>query len=465
MINVRTRIAPSPTGSDLHIGNLYTALLNFVFARKNKGKFIVRIEDTDRTRYIEGAEEKILTSLKWFGLSYDEGVDIGGPYGPYRQSQRLDLYKMYAMKLIESGHAYYCDCNQERLETMRKLQKEKGQPTLYDGKCKNEDQSIKKAKGKYVVRLNVPDSGTTDFVDIVRGKISFDNRLIDDQIILKSDGYPTYHLAVVVDDYLMKISHVIRAEEWISSTPKHILIYNFLGWPLPQFAHGPILRSPDKSKLSKRKNPVWVSWYREQGFLPDAILNFLALMGWSMPDGREIFTISEMMDHFKLQDLKTVGPSFDIRKLEWMNGEYLRKIHNSKLKSQIFNYLDGKYPEDIIEKTIPLVKERIKKLADYLPLTEFIFKRPENYETDFSDKKEVLKDILSELEKVDTWKGDIIGKTMQKLCDNLGMKTGEFFMILRVAVSGKKISPPLNESMEILGKKEVLERLSKLVQK
>jgi glutamyl-tRNA synthetase len=465
MNDVRVRIAPSPTGEDLHIGNVYTALLNYVFAQKNNGKFVVRIEDTDRTRLVPDAEKRILASLKWLGLNCDEGPDVGGPYGPYRQSERLDLYKHYAEKLVTEGHAYYCFCTPERLAEMRKRQEEQKLPTLYDGLCKAIDKNDayeRAKKEKYVIRLNVPEGGTTEFDDLIRGKISFENKLIDDQVLLKSDGYPTYHLAVVVDDYLMKISHVIRAEEWISSTPKHVLIYQFLGWPLPIFAHGPILRSTDRSKLSKRKNPVWASWYKKQGFLPEAILNYLALMGWSMPDGKEVFSLDEMIKYFRLQDVKPVGPAFDTKKLEWMNGEYIRKTQRSKIKDQIYEFYEKKYPLDLIERTIPLIQERIKKLSDYLPLAEFFFKPPDTYEVGLSDKKELMRKIMDKLQGLKDWKAEPIGETMQTLCKDLGVKSGDFFMFLRVAVSGKKISPPLNESMEILGKKEVLARLQRL---
>ncbi len=463
MNRVRVRIAPSPTGEDLHIGNVYTALINYIFAKKNKGKFIVRIENTDRNRLVRGGEKRILLSLKWLGLLYDEGPDIGGPYGPYRQSERLDLYRYYAEKLIERGQAYYCICTPEDLDKMRKKQQELNLPTLYDGRCKKAQISKQKAiKSKFVIRLNVPDKGVTNFDDLIRGRISFENKLIDDQVLIKSDGYPTYHLAVVVDDYLMKISHVIRAEEWISSVPKHILIYKFLGWKLPLFAHGPILRNPDKSKLSKRRNPVWASWYKEQGYLPEAILNYLALMGWSMPDGREIFSLEEMIRYFQINDLKPVGPAFDIKKLEWMNGEYIRSSSNSKLKTQIYNYLEKKYPKELIGETIPLIKERIKKLSDYLPLTEFIFRRPCQYEMNLTKKRTLLAKIYKKLSQIIDWKAENIGKEMQNLSREEKMKTGDFFMILRVAISGKKISPPLNESMEILGKEEVLTRLKKI---
>lgn len=466
MPDTRVRIAPSPTGEDLHIGNVYTALLNYIFAKKMDGKFIVRIEDTDRQRLVKGSEEKILSSLRWFGLNYDEGPDIGGPYGPYRQSERKDLYLHYAEKLVGLGYAYYCFCTPEDLERMRGEQQKKGLPTLYDGRCKRNQQSAisdQNKKGKYVIRLNVPDKGITEFHDVIRGKISFENNLIDDQILIKSDGFPTYHMAVVVDDHLMGISHVIRAEDWISSTPKHVLIYKYLGWPIPVFAHGPLLRNPDKSKLSKRKNPVWASWYRNEGFLPEAILNYLALMGWSMPDEREMFSLDELIKNFKLEDLKSVGPAFDLKKLEWLNGEYIRRNQRSEIRDQIYTYLEKKYPRDLIGKTIPLIQERIKKYADYLPLAGFFFKRPQEYEINLASYRRIFTDILQRLEKIEKWKAEIIGEKMQEVSKQMGMKNSEFFMVLRVSVTGKKISPPLNDSMEILGKEETLERIRKLI--
>ena len=460
-MKVRVRIAPSPTGEDLHIGNVYTALLNYVFAKKHKGKFIVRIEDTDRTRLVEGCEERILKSLKWLNLNYDEGPDTGGPFAPYRQSERLPLYRKYAEELVEKGHAYYCFCTVERLAEMRNIQQTKGELPLYDRLCRKIEPLLaqqRKEKEKHVIRLKIPEKGITIFHDLIRGDISFENRLLDDQVLLKSDGFPTYHLAVVVDDHLMEITHVIRAEDWISSTPKHVLLFRYFGWQLPVFVHGPLLRNPDKSKLSKRKNPVWVSWYKEQGFLPEAVLNYLALMGWSHPDGKDIFSVSEFIDKFKLEDLKAVGPSFDLTKLEWLNGEYIRKCQNSKLNSQIMDFYKQKLPEVIIEKTIPLVRERIKKLSDYLPLTEFLFNRPVKFELDLKPYRELLTDISAKLVELDQWKAEVIGAAMLELAEEKKVKNSEFFMVLRVAVSGKKITPPLNESLEILGKKEVLYR-------
>jgi glutamyl-tRNA synthetase len=474
MSNVRVRIAPSPTGENLHIGNVYTALLNYAYARASGGKFIVRIEDTDRTRYVEGSETRILDSLKWLGISYDEGPDIGGPYAPYRQSERIELYKKYAEELVASGHAYYCVCSSERLKEMRDGQVAAKIPTIYDGTCKAKKLTKSQVEGKqYVIRLNVPDSGVTTFTDLIRGEIAFENKLIDDQVLLKSDGYPTYHLGVVVDDHCMEISHIIRAEEWISSTPKHILLYQAFGWTLPIFAHGPILRNPDRSKLSKRKNPVWVSWYREQGYLPEAILNYLALMGWSMPDEKELFTLDEFIKNFKLEDIKAVGPAFDLKKLDWMNGEYIRKMEISQpkvgppraenLKSLILEFIGEKYDADLVEKTLPLVRERIKKLSDYLPLAGFFYAKPTTYEIPLKGYVKGITETGIALREIKTWKANSIGETLQSVATKLGIKNSEYFMMIRVAITGKKISPPLNESMEILGHDEVIARLKQSI--
>lgn len=478
---VRTRLAPSPTGEDLHIGNLYTALINWVFARQNKGKFIVRIEDTDRKRLVEGAEERILSTLKEFGLFYDEGPDIGGPYGPYRQSERLEIYRKYALKLVENDYAYFCFCSTERLEKIRKEQIKKGiVPPKYDRYClkhysKEEAfEKYYKSGEKAVIRLKIPEKREISFIDEIRGKITFKSNLIDDQVLLKSDGYPTYHLAVVIDDHLMEISHIIRAEEWISSTPKHILLYEAFGWSLPKFIHLPILRNPDRSKLSKRKNPVWASWYLKQGFLPEAVLNYLALMGWSHPEGKEKFTIDELIKVFDIKRIKTVGPVFDVQKLEWLNGEYLRETQNSKLKTQILEYYKKYHnltlPEDVVEKTIPLIRERVKKLSDYMFYCKFFFERPKEYQMDLKPFLWLIEKMKKELEKIreNQWKTDKIGEVLVNLYENLPQEEKEkvsrskFFMVLRVAITGQKITPPLNESMVILGKRECIERLEKL---
>ncbi len=464
---IRTRIAPSPTGQDIHIGNLYTAYINWAFAKKNNGKFIIRIEDTDRTRYVEGAEEKILSTLQAYGLTHDESVDIGGAFAPYRQSERLPIYKKYANQLIESGHAYYCICSPERLSEVRKQMTDKKQIPRYDKYCLDKQNEVKKkieAGEKWVVRLNVPENTDVIFEDIIRGEIKINTSNIDDQVLLKSDGFPTYHMAVVIDDHLMEISHIIRAEEWISSTPKHVLLYQAFGWDLPLFAHLPILRNPDKSKLSKRKNPVWASWYLEQGYLPEAILNYLALMGWSHPDEKDIFDKEEFISVFSLERVSPVGPAFDPKKLEWVNGQYIMKLSDDELaaKLQTF-YHEKQLSETIVRKSAPLVKERIKILSDYWPLSSFLFEKPQQYEVDLSQDREKLNVVISVLEEVKDWEATHLGEALLQVAKDNNIPNSKFFMMLRVAISGKKISPPLNESMEILGKEECVSRIKMII--
>jgi len=428
MSAVRTRIAPSPTGADLHIGNAYTALINYVFAKKHGGKFIIRIEDTDRTRLVEGSEERILASLAWLGITYDEG--------PFRQSERLDIYKKYAEELVEKGHAYWCTCTSERLAEMRKKQESSRLPPMYDGHCRE----LKLSKG-LTIRLKVPKEGITAFHDIIRGDISFENKLIDDQVILKSDGYPTYHLGVVVDDHIMKISHIIRGEEWISSTPKHILLYKFFGWEVPVFAHMPLLRNPDKSKLSKRKNPVWVSEYKTKGYLPEAIKNYLATMAWAYPGGQDIFSVDDMIKKFRLEDIQTTAPIFDVEKLKWMNGKYLRESH-------INEFYNNKYPEEKVKQIWPLVKERMKVLTEFETLAGFFFTRP--------PKHTVRPELRTALESCE-WHHDAMEKTIRGIA---GANAKDVFMELRIAVTGGSVGPPLLESLGILGKEETLARLN-----
>lgn len=460
---IRTRIAPSPTGADVHVGSVATALMNYAWAKKNNGQFIIRIEDTDRTRIIEGGEAQMLKTLKRIGLVADESPEIGGPYAPYRQSERLDIYKKYAEELVTKGKAYYCICTPERLTKMRNEQQAKKQIPKYDRLCLvNQKEIVKKIKDEkisHVIRLLIPE-GQIKFNDAVRGEIIIDTKNIDDQVILKSDGFPTYHLGVVIDDYLMKITHVIRGEEWLPSTPKHIILYKAFGWEPPVFAHISLLRNPDKSKLSKRKNPVWTSYYLDQGIFSEAILNYLALMGWSHPEGKDIFSLEEYIAVFDIKDIQTSAPVFDPIKLEWMNGMYIREMNNEDLKVRIFEFYKKEFPDELISKTIPLIKERIKKLSDYLPMCEFFLKTPEKYEIDITGKKEFFKQIHAELEKLTSWKADIIGETLVNLAKKLEIKNSIFFADMRMVITGKKVSPPLNESMEILGKDECLKRLT-----
>lgn len=461
---IRTRIPPSPTGQDLHVGNAYTALINYVFAQKNEGQFIIRIEDTDRTRFVEGAEENILSSLKWLGITYDEGPDIGGPHAPYRQSDRLTIYKKYAEELVEKNNAFYCFCSSERLAQMRKEQEINHQPPMYDGKCKtltsNEVVQKLKMNDKFVIRLNVPDEGVTVVQDFLRGEVIFDNKLIDDQVLLKSDGFPTYHLGVVVDDHLMEVSHVIRGEEWISSTPKQVLLYNFFGWNLPVFVHLPIIRNPDKSKLSKRKNPVWVSWFRDEGFLPEALLNYLATLAWSIPDGRDKFSINEMIQEFDLKRIQTTAPIFNLEKLSWLNGEYIRAMSDDELVMRLVSYMKGEISETLIKKLAPLAKARMKKFSEFRmyikPFTHF---SPIALEEKY---QQFIPDLKHALESISDWKSSIMEQTAKQLVDEKSWKMRDAFMALRIVVTGDTIGLPLFETFEILGKEETIKRLSSI---
>jgi len=459
---IRTRIAPSPTGESLHVGTVATALVNYAWAKKNNGKFIIRIEDTDRSRIVEGGEQKMLETLDRIGLIADESPVTGGLYGPYRQSERLDIYKKYVEELVKGNKAYYCTCTPERLDQMRKEQQGKKQVPKYDRKClHNQKEVLREIKEKhtpFVVRLLVPE-GKTEFEDTVRGKIIFDNSNIDDQIILKSDGFPTYHLGVVVDDHLMEITHVIRGEEWLPSTPKHVMIYRALNWKEPVFTHLSLLRNPDRSKLSKRKNPVWTSWFLDKGILPEALLNYVALMGWSHPQGKEIFSLKEYVDAFDLKDINRSAPVFDPVKLDWLNGEYIRKMSDKDLGEKISAYIGDGYPKELVSKTVPLIKERIKKLSDYILLSGFFFQEPVIEEHDFKVDFSRVCDAVS---KIENWSAKTVGEVLQKEALKQGIKNAVFFMEIRIAITGNKVSPPLNESMEILGKETCLRRLTQM---
>lgn len=460
---IRVRIAPSPTGKDVHVGTIATALMNYAWAKHNGGKFIIRIEDTDRSRLVPGGEQKMLETLEEIGLHADESPLVGGPFMPYRQSQRLPIYRNHAEELVKNGKAYYCICTPERLAEMRKNQQAAKQSPKYDRYCLHhqEEVVVKVKQGvSHVIRLLVPDK-TITFTDLIRGEITINTSSIDDQVLLKSDGFPTYHLGVVVDDHLMEMTHIIRGEEWLPSTPKHIILYEAFGWKMPAFAHVSLLRNPDKSKLSKRKNPVWSSDYIGKGILKEALLNYLSLMGWSHPEGKEIFSLEEYVRVFDIKDIQTTAPVFDQVKLEWMNGMYIRNLSDDTLKMKISSFYNGELSEEIVGKTIPLVKERLKKLSDYLPLAEFFFKAPLAYEVDLAKYDSVLAAVTKTLGAIDDWTVETLGIQLADLAKSLNMKNNEFFMVLRVAITGKKISPPLNESMVILGKEESLARIVK----
>ncbi len=456
----RTRIAPSPTGANLHIGNLYTALINYTVAKKNNGQFIVRIEDTDRARLVEGAEAKILSTLESFGIHYDESPNMEGPFGPYRQSDRLDIYQKYARELVEKKKAYYCFCSKERLDTLRRSQQEEKKTPRYDKHCLHADiDADKKIKDgePYVLRLNVEQNTTVTFEDLIRGEIEFSTNEIDDQVLIKSDGYPTYHMAVVIDDHLMEISHIIRAEEWISSTPKHVLLYAAFGWELPIFAHVPILRNPDRSKLSKRKNPVWANEYLELGYLQEAVLNYLALMGWSHPEEKEIFSLDEYIQVFELSDIKPAGPIFDRDKLTWMNGEYIRLLSDAELKRKLFVFdtslqsLDG----EILDAFLPLAKTRIKTLSEFKSLVSpFIQRTPCDLEESDAKNREILINVLTEISE---WNGETVLAGLKQF---IQIVPGKNFKYLYTIVIGADSGLPLVDVFVMLGKEKTLELLS-----
>jgi len=462
MREVRTRFAPSPTGF-LHVGGAYSALLDFAFARKNKGKFIVRIEDTDAKRYVEGAEEVIFEGLEWLGIKIDESPKIGGPFGPYRQSERCEIYQKYARELVKRGGAYYCFCSEEKLEKVRMEKVKIGLPPMYDKKCRflpKEEAEKRAKKEKFVIRLKVPENEKIVVPEPIRGDIVFDSNTIDDQVLLKSDGFPTYHLAVVVDDHLMEITHAVRGEEWLPSAPKHFLLYRYFGWEPPLYFHAPTIRNPDRTKLSKRKGHTALSWYRQQGYLPEALINFLCLLGWSHPEGKEVFDLEEFIRFFDLKDLSPIGPIFDIRKLDWLNGVYLRKKTDDELLQLIKEFAPENAESTLINKTTPLIKERIAKLSDYPVIAGFFFREPEIRKELFEkNAKEELSAAVEVLEKIEDWNKENIEKSLQGLTKERGWQNGEFFMNFRVAITGSRVTPPITDSVEILGKEKTLKRL------
>ena len=474
--DVRVRIAPSPTGAP-HVGTAYIGLFNLAFARANGGKFVIRIEDTDRARSTQRSEDAILRSLRWIGLAWDEGPDVGGPYGPYRQSERLHIYHEHVDQLIANNSAYRCVCTPERLDAMRQQQREAKQPIRYDGHCRDASEAEIKAaieQGQpVVVRMKVPTDGATVVHDAFRDPISIENSQIDDQILLKSDGYPTYHLAAVVDDHLMKISHVIRAEEWISSTPKHLMLYEAFGWTPPVMMHMPLLRNADKSKISKRKNPVSLEYYERQGYLPEALLNFLGLMGWSMPDERETFTLDEMIEAFTFDRLSLGGPVFDLQKLDWINGIYLRQLTPEalaeRLQRQIIQPKVQRLSDpEFVQQMIPLLQERLHTLGDFHTMASYFYDTPLSYDASQLIPKgknpretaKTLTELSEHFQRYDgAWSDTELEEAMRRYIEHTKWDNRSLFMTLRVAITGRTASPPLFATMQVLGRETCLARI------
>ena len=472
MNKVRVRFAPSPTGF-VHVGSLRTALYNYLFAKHNDGEFVLRIEDTDQSRYVEGAVENLISTLDWCGLEYDDGPEKAGNFGPYYQSQRTDIYNEHIKQLLDKSLAYRCFCSAERLEQLRNEQAEKNLDPKYDGKCRNlkQTESEERAKNEsFVIRLKVPEDGETSFSDLIRSEVTFQNDLIDDQVLIKSDGFPTYHFANVVDDHLMQISHVIRGEEWLPSTPKHVILYKYFGWELPQFAHLPLLLNPDKSKLSKRQGDVAVEDYKTKGYLPQAMNNFVALLGWNKGDDQEIFSMQELVEHFSLERVNKAGAVFNREKLDWMNGMYLRNLSDEAfLEIALVKIKDLGYDtgDESKNKAIVLsLKDRITTVNDLKEKASLFFENEiTDYQTDAIEwiKKEssqqVFKSLKDELPKHSELNLDSFKLMMKEVQTNSGIKGQELWMPVRCAMTGMTTGPELPIVIEIFGK----DKMEKLI--
>lgn len=475
-MSVRVRYGPSPTGEP-HVGNIRTALFDWLLARRFGGQFIVRIEDTDRSRAVEGTEQLILDALTWLGLDWDEGPDIGGPYGPYRQSERLPMYVEAAHRLVDEGKAYRCNCSPERLDSLRKSQQQAKQPPGYDRRCR---ELRLPGDEPHVVRLAMPLSGDTIVNDYLRGDVSFQNSLLDDHVLLKRDGFPTYHLASVVDDHLMEITHVIRGEEWLSSAPRHVQTYAALGWDEPAWVHIPIIRGPDKGKLSKRHGATSIRQYAEEGFLPEALLNFLALLGWSKDETTTIMSRDEISQSFDLDGLGLASAMFDIERLREMNARYIRDLEPGDFLRRGRPYLEARIgrsiDDDALDTLIPIapdIQERVKLLPEFADYTDFFFSEgPLDYANaelmgrGYKNKPwaalESVEASLAALREIEPsqWTTPVLESTLRELATSRGEKAGAVFTPIRVATTGKRIAPPLFETLETLGQELTVERLN-----
>ncbi len=460
---VKTRLAPSPTG-DPHIGTVFQALLDYVVAKKFQGQFLVRIEDTDRKREVKGAEKAIFDALDWFGIKPDTS-------NIFRQSERLKIYQEHAEKLIDLGRAYYCFCSSERLTKLREEQMKAGKPPMYDRHCRNLDpaEAAKRAKTEpHVVRLKVPDNETIVVNDLLRGEVKFESKIVDDQVLLKSDGWPTYHLAATVDDHLMEITHVIRGEEWLSSAPKHLLIYQYFGWTPPLFIHTPILRNPDRSKLSKRHGHASVSWYMNEGYLKEAVINFLATRVWNHPEGKEIFSLDELVKYFEFKDLHLTGPIADVNKLNWYNGQWLRLLPDEEIFKRLQPFKPEQLSGALLKKVWPLLKDRLVKLSEIKELTSYFIDQPEidlkalakEAKMNNAQIKDYLEQVQDVIKNADDWSVANLETDLHALQAKLNLKPRPAFMTIRLAVTGRPATPPLFDVLAILGRDEIINRLN-----
>lgn len=472
-MTVRVRIAPSPTG-DPHVGTAYMALYNLIFARHHQGKFILRIEDTDRTRSRPEYEDSIYRALKWCGLQWDEGPDVGGPYGPYRQSERSEIYTKHCNDLIAAGKAYKCFCTPETLEEMRQIAAKQGKRQGYDRRCRNlsaaEIQENEAAGMSYVVRLKMPLTGECVYEDAIKGRITAPWADVDDQVLMKSDGFPTYHLANVVDDATMKITHVIRGDEWMSSTPKHIYLYESFGWKPPVFMHMPLLLGKDGKKLSKRKNPTSIFFYRDSGYLPEAFVNFLTLMGYSMNSDREMYSLEEIIKEFDAKRIGVSGAVFDVTKLEWLNQQYLIKnIPENKLWDRLKEW---SFNDAFMQKLMPLCHSRIKTFGEFMELCDFFFINNLKYTPELFANKDcptekeslILQSIIWRLDELENWGGEGLNQASREVAEIFGVNYKKVVIpLLFASIMGKNQGPPLFDSVGILGKDRTRARLLKSI--
>ena len=467
-MTVRTRIAPSPTGEP-HVGTAYISLFNYAFAAKHSGQFVLRIEDTDQKRSTAKSEKAILDALRWTGLSWDEGPDVGGDYGPYRQSERAEIYQTHCETLISSGSAFRCFCSAQELDAMRAEQMAAKQTPRYDGRCSRlsaAEADARKARGEeFVVRMRVPTDGDCVFSDRLRGDIRIPWCQVDMQVLMKADGLPTYHLANVVDDHLMRITHVIRGEEWLPSAPKHQLLYQYFGWDMPELCHLPLLRNPDQSKLSKRKNPTSILFYRDQGYLPEALLNYLGRMGWSMPDEREQFTLSEMVDAFDIDRVSLGGPIFDLEKLTWLNGQWLQKsLSDSDYIERLMSWMCSR---GFFESVLPHLKSRIDVFSDAGHWLAPLWSRDVTLSADTLEATGLGQDILTSvlqyliwrLEALDSWSRETIESEVRWVCDALDLNLREVMPVIFLALSGSRQSMSAFDLAALLGPDRTRARL------
>ncbi|MFA6197618.1 MAG: glutamate--tRNA ligase [Patescibacteria group bacterium] len=480
--NIRVRFAPSPTG-ELHIGGLRTALFDYLFARQNGGNFVLRIEDTDRARFVEGSEQRLINTLTQYGLSYDEGPGKEGKYGPYVQSQRLDIYREHANRLLEKGAAYKCFCTPERLTEVRELQMARKEPPRYDRHCRNlsadEIEQLESAKTPFVIRQKLPEQGSVSFTDLIRGDVSFDYALLDDSVLLKSDGFPTYHLAVVADDHLMEISHVLRAEEWLPSTPKHLYLYESFGWTPPLYAHLPLILSPKGGKLSKRDGAVSAQSYLDEGYLPEAVINFIAFLGWNPKTEREIFSLDDLVKEFKIEHINKAGAVFDKQRLDYLNGQYIRALDINLLVKRLMPfYQQAGIPTDDADKltkVTALVKDRLVNLTEIGHLAKFIFDLSEyeaalllpKKETDTEKIKKSLELSSETLQSIESknFTSAALKQALTEMISRVGSNNTSILWPLRVALSGQAASPDVFEIAEVLGQEEAIKRIDAAIGK